>query len=142
MLTPKQRRFIDEYLLDCNATRAAIRAGYSPHTAKAQAAMMLQKAEIKRAIETRLEEIATAKTADIQEILEYLTGVMRGETVEPVLILVGNGVQKIVQKAPDIKDRIRAAELIGKRYGMFSDRLKVDGMVPVVIVDDIPDDDG
>lgn len=142
MLTPKQRRFIDEYLLDCNATQAAIRAGYSPHTAKAQAAMMLQKEEIKQAIATRMEEISTAKTADIQEILEYLTAVMRGETVEPALILVGNGVQEVIQKAPDTKDRIRAAELIGKRYGMFSDRLKLGGTIPIVIRDDIPDDDG
>lgn len=138
----RQQRFVQEYLLDLNATQAAIRAGYNEKTAYSQGQRLLKNVEVKTAIDTCLNDISNAKIADIQEIMEYLTAVMRGETIEQIPILIGNGVQQLITKAPSAKDRIRAAELLGKRYGLFSDKVNVEGMVPVVILDDIPDDDG
>ena len=68
--------------------------------------------------------------------MKYLTSVMRGEATEEIPLLVGNGVQEITTKHPSAKDRIRAAELLGKRYGLFSEKFGIEGMVPVVITGD------
>lgn len=132
----RQQRFVQEYLLDLNATQAAIRAGYNEKTAYSQGQRLLKNVEVKTAIDTCLNDISSAKIADIQEIMEYLTAVMRGETIEQVPILIGNGVQQLITKAPSAKDRIRAAQLLGKRFGLFSDKVNVEGMIPVVITGD------
>ena len=92
-MNEKQKRFCDEYLIDCNATQAAIRAGYSPKTAYAIGEQNLKKLELKAYINEQLEQLHNKKTADAQEVLEYLTAVMRGEHTEQVLRLAGNGVQ-------------------------------------------------
>lgn len=131
-LTDKQKRFIDEYLIDCNGTQAAIRAGYSPKTANEQSVKLLSMRHIREAIDNRLEEISSQKIADAQETLEYLTSVMRGEMKESVLCLSGKGEQKIVEIAVSAADRIKAAELIGKRYGLFKGSIEINSL-PVVI---------
>ena len=95
-----------------------------------------QKPELKTYIEQQLERIHNEKTADAQEVLEYLTAVMRGEHTEQTLQLIGEGVQKIADIDVSAKERIKAAELIGKRYGMFKDNVNVD-LEPVVIVNDL-----
>ena len=136
ILTDKQKRFCDEYLIDCNATQAAIRAGYSPKTAKQTGCENLAKPDLKAYIDERLEEMHNEKTADAQEVLEYLTSVMRGEHKEQVLKLVGEGVQTISDIDVGAKDRIKAAELIGKRYGMFKDGLAVE-VEPVTLINDL-----
>lgn len=92
-MNAKQKRFCDEYLIDCNATQAAIRAGYSPKTAYSIGVENLKKPELKNYIDEQLERIHNEKTADAQEVLEYLTAVMRGEHTEQVLKLIGEGVQ-------------------------------------------------
>ena len=135
-MTDKQKRFCDEYLIDCNATQAAVRAGYSPKTAKQTGCENLTKPDLKAYIDERLEEMHNEKTADAQEVLEYLTSVMRGEHKEQVLKLVGEGVQTISDIDVGAKDRIKAAELIGKRYGMFKDGLAVE-VEPVTLVNDL-----
>lgn len=135
-MTDKQKRFCDEYLIDCNATQAAIRAGYSPKTAKQTGCENLAKPDLKAYIDERLEEMHNEKTADAQEVLEYLTSVMRGEHKEQVLKLIGDGVQTISDIDVGAKDRIKAAELIGKRYGMFKDGLAVE-VEPVTLVNDL-----
>ena len=135
-LTPKQERFVQEYLVDLNATAAAKRAGYSPKTAYSIGQENLKKPELKTYIEQQLERIHNEKTADAQEVLEYLTAVMRGEHTEQTLQLIGEGVQKIADIDVSAKERIKAAELIGKRYGMFKDNVNVD-LEPVVIVNDL-----
>lgn len=81
-------------------------------------------------------EMHNAKTADAQEVLEYLTSVMRGEHKEQVLKLIGDGIQTISDIDVGAKDRIKAAELIGKRYGMFKDGLAVE-VEPVTLVNDL-----
>ena len=118
------------------ATQAAIRSGYSPKTAYSIGEENLKKPELKTYIEQQLERIHNEKTADAQEVLEYLTAVMRGEHTEQTLQLIGEGVQKIADIDVSAKERIKAAELIGKRYGMFKDNVNVD-LEPVVIVNDL-----
>lgn len=140
-MTDKQKRFCDEYLIDCNATQAAIRAGYSPKTAYSIGEENLKKPELKTYIDKRLEQLHSEKTADAQEVLEYLTSVMRGEHTEQVLRLDGDGVQVVDSVQTPTRDKLKAAELIGKRYGMFKDAVDLGGAVPVVISggDDLAD---
>lgn len=135
-MNARQKRFCDEYLIDCNATQAAIRAGYSPKTAKVTGAKMLTNANLKAYIDEQLERIHNEKTADAQEVLEYLTAVMRGQHTEQTLQLIGDGVQKIADIDVSAKERLKAAELIGKRYGMFKDNVGID-LEPVVIMNDL-----
>ncbi len=132
-MNAKQKRFCDEYLIDCNATQAAIRAGYSEKTAKSLGQRMLTFVDLREYIDEQLERIHSEKTADAEEVLEYLSSVMRGEQTEKVLKLDGSGIQSIVDINVSAKDRLKAAELIGKRYGMFKDNVNVTGAAPVVI---------
>ena len=135
-MNAKQKRFCDEYLIDCNATKAAIRAGYSEKTAKQMGAENLSKPDLRAYIDEQLERLHNEKTADAQEVMEYLTAVMRGEHTEQVLKLIGEGVQTITNIDVSAKERLKAAELIGKRYGLFTDKIGLDGAVPVVITGD------
>ena len=141
-MTAKQKRFCEEYLVDCNATQAAIRTGYSKKTARAVGQRLLTNVDIKKYIEPQLQKMKTEKIADAQEVLEYLTSVMRGEQKEQVALLTGEGVQDLVQKDVSAKDRLKAAELIGKRYALFTEKVELQGETTVQIVDDIPVQEG
>jgi len=132
-VTEKQKRFCDEYLIDLNATQAAIRAGYSAKTAKAIGCENLTKPNIQAYIQEQLDRIHEQKTADAQEVIEYLTSVMRGEHTEQALQLVGDGVQEICDISVSAKDRLKAAELIGKRYGIFTDKTDLNIAQPIII---------
>ena len=140
-MTKKQKRFVDEYLIDLNATQAAIRAGYSKKTAKSIGQRLLTVVDVKKHIEEQLAKISDDKVADAREIMEYLTSVIRGESRACVVVVEGIGdgcsVSKTICKPPDEKERLKAAELLGKRYGMYNDKLKVDGTIPVVINEDL-----
>lgn len=136
-MTERQKRFCEEYLIDCNGTQAAIRAGYSEKTATKIAAENLTKPDIREYIDEKLEKMSSQRTADAREVMEYLTSVMRGEHKEQVLRLVGNGTQRIDSMNVTEKDRLKAAELIGKRYGLFKESVDVNGVVPVVLCDDV-----
>lgn len=140
-LTEKQKRFAEEYLIDLNATQAAIRAGYSPKTAYSIGEQNLRKLEVRAYIDARLAEIRSEKTADAQEVLEYLTAVMRGGETEETLRLAGDGIQIVTEIAVSAKERLKAAELIGRRFGMFTDRAKVSLTAPVQILDNIPEEE-
>lgn len=122
-LTQKQRRFIDEYIISGNATQAAIKAGYSKKTAAVTATENLRKPNIKAEIQVRNAEIQSEKTADMTEVMEYLTSVMRGEQTESVA--TSKGVFSGVEVSA--KDRIKAAELIGKRNGAWTDKKELSG---------------
>lgn len=134
-LTAKQQRFCDEYLIDLNATQAAIRAGYSQKTARQTATENLSKPYIKDYIDKRLAEKESELIAKQDEVLKYLTSVMRGESVSEVVIVegVGEGCSSArkVEKAPDEKEKLKAAELLGKTYGIFTDKAQVELAVPV-----------
>lgn len=135
-MTPRQRKFCDEYLISGNATDAAIKAGYSPKTAYSMGNENLNKPELKAYIETELEKLHSAKIADAEEVMKYLTAVMRGEHTEEIPLLCGDGCQKLTQKEVGAKERLKAAELVGKRYGLFTDKVGLESAVPVVIMGD------
>ncbi len=122
-LTQKQQKFCDYYIELGNAKQAAIKAGYSPKTAKAIGAENLTKPYLKAYIDERLEEIKNERTADAQEVMEFLTSVMRGEIKEPVTVLDGDGYQKVVDLQPSVQTRRAAAVDIGKRYALFTDKV-------------------
>lgn len=139
-MTEKQRRFADEYLKDCNATRA-YKAAYSnvknDSVAKAAGARLLTFVNIKSYIDEQLKVLHNERTADAGEVMEYLTSVLRGESSSEVAMVefVGDGISRVkkINKAPDEKERLKAAELLGRRYRMFTDKVDVEGAVPVII---------
>lgn len=141
-LTIKQQRFADEYIISGNATEAAKRAGYSEKTARFIGNENLTKPNIKSYIDERLEQIKSEKVADQQEILEYLTSVLRGQQTEQTLIGEGMGEQNITEIELSGTQRIKAAELLGKRYAMWTDKQDISGSLGMVqIFDDIPKGD-
>lgn len=139
-MTEKQRLFADEYLKDLNGTRA-YKTIYTTikndNVAAVRANTLLKQKDISDYISKRLEEIHNENTADIQEVMEYLTSVLRGESASAVLMMSGNGMQKVTEKPPDEKERLKAAELLGKRFGMFKDNVDATSNGKTVIVDDI-----
>ena len=135
-MTARQRKFCDEYLISGNATDAAIKAGYSPKTAKQTGSENLAKPDLRAYIDEQLDKLHSAKIADAEEVMKYLTSVMRGEHTEQVLKLVGDGIQTVTDIEVSAKERLKAAELIGKRYALFSDKMDLGGAVPVVITGD------
>ena len=139
-MNKKQKKFADEYLIDTNATQAAIRAGYSEKTAYSQGQRLLKKDEVKNYIKTKAEEVHNDKIADATEVMMYLTSVLRGESSSEVIVVEGCGdgysEARAVDKAPDEKERLKAAELLGKRYGIFTDKVNLE-VEPVMIVNDL-----
>ena len=126
----RQRRFADAYLIDLNAEAAAVRAGYSPRYARGNAYKLVARSGIKEYIEKRMAEKESELIADQNEVLRYLTAVMRGESTSEEIIVegIGDGRSKArkLEKTPSEKDRLKAAELIGKRYGLFTDKIETD----------------
>ena len=141
-MTDKQRRFADEYIVDCNATRA-YKAAYprikSDDAARVNASRLLTNANVKAYIEAKLEELSSKKIADAQEVMEYLTAVMRGDSTASVVVVEGQGdgcsAAKVLDKPPDEKERLKAAELLGKRFSLFKDGVEVSVNAPQIIDD-------
>lgn len=144
-LTLKQQRFADEYIISGNIYDSLIKAGYSENYAKASGYRMLENVGVKTYIDEKLKELSDKKIADQQEVLAYLTSVLRGETQSEIVVVEGQGEgisrAKPIQKAPDEKERLKAAELLGKRMGLFKDKIDVTANVPVIISggDDLED---
>lgn len=138
-MTKKQQRFCDEYLIDLNATQAAIRAGYSVKTANEQGSQNLAKLSIQKYIEKCLAEKQNNLIAKQDEVLQTLTRVLRREESETVVVTCkerksgydDNGkkvitereVPQLVQIPTKVSDLNKAAELLGKRYGIYTDRV-------------------
>ncbi len=146
-MTEKQKRFADEYIIDLNGTRA-YKAAYptvkSDEAAATAAGRLLRNVQVKSYIDERLEAARTTKTAEASEVMEYLTAVMRGETQAEVVVteFIGDGCSEArnIKKAPDEKERLKAAELLGKRYGLFTDKVDMNAPVTIVIKDDYGDE--
>ena len=137
MLNDRQQLFVTEYVKDMNATKAAERAGYSKRTAYSQGQRLLKNVEIKNAVDNLLLEVRKNNVADAVEIEEYLTAVMRGKMKETEMINVGNFEQELVEVPTKQTTRIKAAELLGKRYAMWTDKQSVEHIGQVNFVDDI-----
>ena len=144
-MTDKQKRFCDEYLIDLNATQAAIRSGYSEKTARQMGAENLAKPYIKDYIAKRMAEKEAALIADQDEVLKYLTAVLRGESQAEIVVVEGAGdgcsIARLMKKAPDEKERLRAAELLGKRYSLFTDKVQQEVDMDLHITIDYGEDD-
>ena len=142
-MTEKQKKFADEYLIDLNATRA-YRAAYPAvkrdETAAQSGSRLLRNVNVSAYIAKQLDKLHDERTADAKEVLEYLTSVLRGESSAEVVVVEGIGEgcssAKRMKKAPDEKERLRAAELLGKRYALFGDRVQL-SVEPVTIMDDL-----
>lgn len=145
-LTPKQRIFCNEYLIDMNATRAYKKAYPNvkkDETAKAAASRLLTNVNVKSYLEEQLKKIEDESIADATEVMKYLTKVMRNEVTEQVVVVEGCGdgcsEARVVNKDISAKDRNKAAELLGKRYALFTEKVEVEsGEKGVTINVDIP----
>lgn len=140
-LTLKQQRFADEYIISGNATEAAIKAGYSKKTAAVTGHENLRKPNIKSYIDERMEVLQSEKVADQQEIAEFLTSVIRGEVTEPLAIADGDYAQKVVMVLPGVSARRQAAVDLGKRYGMWTDKIEQTNRNIEIVVGDWDDED-
>lgn len=141
-LTVKQQKFVESYIVSGNATQSAIEAGYSKKTAYQSGSENLKKPQIMKALEKRTEQIKTEKVDSQQEIIEFLSSVRRGEVKETIVTPSG----ATVEAPAKISDRVKAAELMGKRYAMWTEKRDITATVgPVQITDDVPngsDEDG
>ena len=139
--------FIAEYLKDTNATRAYQVAypNVKYDTARANGAKLLQDEDIRALIDKELERIKSEKIATAEEVMEYLTSVLRGEQQSEVVVIEGIGEgcseARTMKKKPDEKERLKAAELLGKRHGLFVDKKEVElGGAVVYMINDLEDD--
>ncbi len=139
-LSLKQQKFADEYIITGNIEQAAIKAGYSKSYARGNAHKLVANVSIKAYIDQRLEEIKSEKVADQQEIMEYLTSVLRGEAQGTALVGEGMGEQSVRLVTPTVAEKTSAAVSLGKRYAMWTEKQQVENITPV-FVEDVPEDD-
>lgn len=126
-LSPKQKAFADYYIETGNATEAYKKAGYKNYkSAGVEASKTLKNPKIKEYIDLRMKEIESKRIATGEEVLQYLTKVMRGEERDQFDL------------DASLQDRTKAAELLGKRYSLFTEKVQVEGSAVVQILDDIP----
>ncbi|MFS1663338.1 terminase small subunit [Streptococcus sp. zg-JUN1979] len=140
-LTLRQKKFADEYIISGNAYKSAVSAGYSQKYAKTDSHKLLENTRIKSYIDERLAKLDSEKIADQKEVLSYLTSVMRGEQTEQTLRGEGEGLQSLIDIDVGAKDRIKAAELLGKRHRLWTDKQELDVTATVVFEgdEDVPD---
>ena len=157
-LNERQKRFADEYLIDLNAEQAAIRAGYSKKYARGNAHKLVANSGIAEYIKKRMAEKEAELVADQDEVMKYLTAVMRREKTESVVVTLQeekstyvpdeNGtmrkqtvkqtVPKVVEVPAMLKDANKAAELLGKAYGIYTSNIDIDADIsPIVIKNDV-----
>lgn len=164
-LTNKQQRFIEEYLIDLNGTQAAIRAGYSPNSAKEIASENLSKPNIRARIDERMAELSKRTGVNQERIIRELARIafldptklvnMNDATImddaaeddraaiASVKVKEVSGDFESIEREVRFADKIKALELLGKRFGMWVDKQQVDIQGAVQIVDDVPrGDDG
>ena len=114
-LKPKELIFAEEWLKTTNATQSAIKAGYSARTAYSAGNRLLKKVDVKQYIDERLAEMQESSIADTNEVMQFLSSTMRGDIPDQFGL------------DPALNDRLKAAELLGKRYKMFTDKQEISG---------------
>lgn len=114
-LKPKELKFAEEWLKTTNATQSAIKAGYSERTAYSAGNRLLKKVDVKQYIGERLAEMQESSIADTNEVMQFLSSTMRGDIPDQFGL------------DPALNDRLKAAELLGKRYKLFTDKQEISG---------------
>lgn len=114
-LKPKELIFAEEWLKTTNATQSAIKAGYSERTAYSAGSRLLKKVDVKQYIDERLAEMQESRIADTNEVMQFLSSTMRGDIPDQFGL------------DPALNDRLKAAELLGKRYKLFTDKQEISG---------------
>ena len=138
-LNEKQKAFADYYVESLNATESYQRAyECSYNTARTNGARLLTNANIKKYIDDTMEAKDESRIASQDEILQILTDIARGITEEEVVSFTPMGGELRTTKKPSIKDRMKASELLGKRYRLFVDKVEMEGSKGVSINIDIP----
>lgn len=122
-LTEKERIFADEYIKTTNATQSAIKAGYAENSASVTGSKMLRKPKVRQYIDAVMNERSKNTIATADEVLEYLTKVMNGEEKDAFGL------------DASIADRTKAAELLGKRHMLFTEKVKLDAEIELDISD-------
>lgn len=146
-MTKKQKRFIEEYLIDLNATQAAIRAGYSPDTAKAIGCENLTKPDIRAHIDRAMaerskrtgvnadrvvQELAKIAFVNATEVIDPKTATVREDALPEdtaaiqsvkVKTFGEDGLEREIKMA----DKLKALEMLGRHLGMFKDKLELSG---------------
>ncbi len=148
-LTEKQQRFVDEYLIDLNATQAAIRAGYSVNTANEQGSQNLAKLSIQQAIAEKMaerskrtgvnqdraiQELARIAFVNPQNVINAEDGSVREDATDDDLACIQSVKVKTAssdkgyseEREIKLADKLKALELLGKHLGMFTDKLELD----------------
>lgn len=137
-LNARQKAFCEYYVACGNATDAAIKAGYSKSYARDRIHILMKSIGISRYIDELMQKVQSERIASAEEVLQNLTAMMRGEIQEEVVIVEGKGdgisIASIIKKQVSAKERIKAAELLGKRHALFTDKTKIEGTLPVMIV--------
>lgn len=142
-LNQRQKAFIDTYIQTGNLAESVRKAGYEAKNPTARGLELLKNQKIQSAFQSRTAELENERTASTQEVLEYLASVLRGETTDDVVVNVGKGKgytqPEKVKTRVTTKDRLKAAELLGKVKGIFITKAELDlqGALPVVIKDDV-----
>lgn len=152
-LTEKQQRFVDEYLIDLNATQAAIRTGYSVKTANEQGARLLANVSVQQKIAEKMAErskrtgvnqdrvvlelakIAFVNAADVidPESATIKEGATNDDTAAIQSVKVKKGKGEGVEREIRLNDKLKALELLGKHLGMWNDKTDINVNIPVVI---------
>lgn len=122
-LTEKERIFADEYIKTTNATQSAIKAGYSEKTASSKGSQLLRKVKVRQYIDEVMDKRSENTIATADEVLQYLSRVMNGEEKDAFGLDVS------------VADRTKAAELLGKRHMLFTDKVKLDAEIEIDISD-------
>jgi phage terminase small subunit len=132
-LTEKQKAFCDYYIESLNATESYKKAYPNckkDATARTNSSKLLTNTNIKKYIDEQLKQMQSNRIADATEVLEYLTKGMRQELEEEVVVMVNKGEftsePQMVKKKISIKDSNKCAELLGKRYGLYTEKIEAD----------------
>ncbi|MEA5084367.1 MAG: terminase small subunit [Lachnospiraceae bacterium] len=165
-MTEKQKRFSDEYLIDLNATQAAIRAGYSSKTAYSIGNELLNKPEIRTRVDTAMaerskrtgvnadrvvRELARIAFVNAPDVVDTKDATVKADASEDdtaaiasVKVKITDGDYSSIEREVKFADKIKALELIGRHLGVFNDKLQIDSNIAVQILDNVPrgDDNG
>ena len=146
-LTIKQKAFADYYIELGNATEAYIKAGYKASKrdiAEVEGCKLLRNPKVEAYLKEREKQIESDRIAKAEEVLAFLSASLRGEVLEEVVSTesIDGMIKPVILKKPlSAKDRIKAAELLGKRYALFTEKVDIEGNVGVTIIDDVGEEE-